>query len=150
MEISDKLVYIVGPVIAAVALYIRYRWRKQDQRQKEQEKKLKRVSGVDWLYHIIFVSKSYRKIWNKITKQERQILWRYKLKFSIETQYTNRVRGPTAGVPSLLTIHIIILVLLKRVSHQQSNKNQWTTNLFSYLKLLKCVNCRQNRTQQIM
>lgn len=53
MEISDKLVYIVGPVIAAMVLYIRYRWRKQDQRQKEQEKKDKespfgqKVSGID-------------------------------------------------------------------------------------------------------
>ena len=53
MEISDKLLYIVGPVIAAMALYIRYRWRKQDQRQKEQGEKDKeslfgqKVSGID-------------------------------------------------------------------------------------------------------
>jgi hypothetical protein len=53
MEISDKLVYIVGPVIAAMALYIRYRWRKQDQRQKEQGEKdnespfEQKVSGID-------------------------------------------------------------------------------------------------------
>ena len=32
MDIFDKLVYIVGPVVAALALYIRYRWRKQDQK----------------------------------------------------------------------------------------------------------------------
>ena len=53
MEISDKLVYIVGPVIAAMVLYIRYRWRKQDQRQKEQREKDdespfgEKVSGID-------------------------------------------------------------------------------------------------------
>ena len=53
MEISDKLVYIVGPVIAAMTLYIRYRWRKQDQRQKEQGEKdngspfEQKVSGID-------------------------------------------------------------------------------------------------------
>ncbi|MGI8831065.1 MAG: hypothetical protein ACR2IS_00345 [Nitrososphaeraceae archaeon] len=38
MEISDKLVYVIGPVIAAIAFYIRYRWRKQDQRRAEQDK----------------------------------------------------------------------------------------------------------------
>jgi hypothetical protein len=38
MEILDKLVYIIGPVVAVIALFIRYRWRKQDQRQKEKEK----------------------------------------------------------------------------------------------------------------
>lgn len=32
MDIFDKLVYIIGPVVAALALYIRYRWRKQDQK----------------------------------------------------------------------------------------------------------------------
>jgi phosphotransferase system glucose/maltose/N-acetylglucosamine-specific IIC component len=37
--ISDKLVYIIGPVVAVITLYIRYRWRKQDQLQKEKEKK---------------------------------------------------------------------------------------------------------------
>jgi hypothetical protein len=68
MEISDKLLYIVGPVIAAMALYIRYRWRKQDQRAEGTREKDKespfgqKVSGIDILYHLIFVSKSYRKI----------------------------------------------------------------------------------------
>jgi hypothetical protein len=32
MDIFDKLVYVIGPVVAALALYIRYRWRKQDQK----------------------------------------------------------------------------------------------------------------------
>jgi hypothetical protein len=32
MDIFDKLVYIIGPVVAALALYIRYRWRKKDQK----------------------------------------------------------------------------------------------------------------------
>jgi hypothetical protein len=35
----EKLVYIVGPIVAAIALYVRYRWRKQDKRQQKQEKK---------------------------------------------------------------------------------------------------------------
>jgi predicted histidine transporter YuiF (NhaC family) len=39
MGISDKLVYIIGPVVAVITLYIRDRWRKQDQLQKEKEKK---------------------------------------------------------------------------------------------------------------
>jgi hypothetical protein len=33
VDISDKLVYFVGPIVAAVALYIRYRWRKQEQKE---------------------------------------------------------------------------------------------------------------------
>jgi hypothetical protein len=32
MDIFDKLVYIIGPVVAALALYIRYRWRKEDKK----------------------------------------------------------------------------------------------------------------------
>jgi hypothetical protein len=32
MDIFDKLVYVIGPVVAALALYIRYRWKKQDQK----------------------------------------------------------------------------------------------------------------------
>ena len=53
MEISDKLVYIAGPVIAAMALYIRYQWRKLEQRQKEKGEKdnespfRQKVSGMD-------------------------------------------------------------------------------------------------------
>jgi hypothetical protein len=39
MEVSDKLVYIVGPAVALIALYIRYRWKKQDQTKHKQEKK---------------------------------------------------------------------------------------------------------------
>jgi hypothetical protein len=35
----EKLVYIVGPAVAVIALYVRYRWRKQDKRQQNQEKK---------------------------------------------------------------------------------------------------------------
>jgi hypothetical protein len=67
----------------------------------------------------------------------------------------NRVRGPTAGVPSLLTIHIITGIAEKGQSSAVKHKinevsKGTTTNLFSYLKALKCVNCRQNRTQQIM
>jgi hypothetical protein len=33
VDISDKLVYIIGPIVAAIALYIRYRWRKQEQKE---------------------------------------------------------------------------------------------------------------------
>jgi hypothetical protein len=33
MDISDKLVYLIGPVAVAVTLYIRYRWRKQEQKE---------------------------------------------------------------------------------------------------------------------
>ncbi|HKG90148.1 MAG TPA: hypothetical protein VKA95_17675 [Nitrososphaeraceae archaeon] len=55
MEISGKLVYIIGPVVAAITLYIRYRWRKQDQQRQKKEKEKKDgdgqfgqyVSGVD-------------------------------------------------------------------------------------------------------
>jgi hypothetical protein len=35
----EKLIYIVGPVVAVIALYVRYRWRKQDKTQQNQEKK---------------------------------------------------------------------------------------------------------------
>jgi len=38
MEISDKLVYIIGPVVAAIALFIRYRWRKQGKIERTKEK----------------------------------------------------------------------------------------------------------------
>jgi hypothetical protein len=51
MEISDKLVYIIGPVVAAITLYIRYRWRKQDQQRKEKKDDDSQfgqhVSGID-------------------------------------------------------------------------------------------------------
>jgi hypothetical protein len=35
----EKLVYFVGPVVAVIALYVRYRWRKNDKRQQNQEEK---------------------------------------------------------------------------------------------------------------
>jgi hypothetical protein len=38
MEILDKLVYIIGPVVAAIALFIRYRWRKQEKMERKKEK----------------------------------------------------------------------------------------------------------------
>jgi hypothetical protein len=52
MEV-EKLVYLVGPVVATIALYIRYRWRKQAQMQQKQKKKDNQssfgqnVSGID-------------------------------------------------------------------------------------------------------
>jgi hypothetical protein len=35
MDISDKFVYLVGPVVVAITFYIRYRWTKQDQKDKQ-------------------------------------------------------------------------------------------------------------------
>jgi hypothetical protein len=37
MEILDKLVYIIGPVVAAIALFIRYRWRKQEKMERKKK-----------------------------------------------------------------------------------------------------------------
>ena len=35
MDISDKLVYLIGPVVVAVTLYIRYKWNKQEQKESQ-------------------------------------------------------------------------------------------------------------------
>jgi hypothetical protein len=35
MDISDKFVYLIGPLVVAVTLYIRYKWRKQDKKESQ-------------------------------------------------------------------------------------------------------------------
>lgn len=35
MDMSDKLVYLIGPVVVAVTLFIRYRWREQEKKESQ-------------------------------------------------------------------------------------------------------------------
>jgi hypothetical protein len=35
MDMSDKLVYLIGPVVVAVTLFIRYRWTKQEKKESQ-------------------------------------------------------------------------------------------------------------------
>ena len=35
MDIADKFVYLIGPLVVAVTLYVRYKWRRLDQKKSQ-------------------------------------------------------------------------------------------------------------------